>query len=88
MGICRIEKPQLITTPLTTQSHTAMKRIEHKNITSAKAIATAFGAVTFKGTTENCQVMRFYDNLGEAMGHIYASYNSRYERVFIVRYSA
>lgn len=65
-----------------------MKRIEHKDIKSAIAIATTFGAVNFKGTTANCEIMRFYNELGESMGHIYASFNSRYEKVFIVRFSA
>jgi hypothetical protein len=57
--------------------------------TEASAILTAksFGAINFKGTTENCQVLTFSDINGVRLGHIYASYNENFTKVYRVRYN-
>lgn len=60
----------------------------HKTIQEAKREAINAGAVTFRGTVENCNTMTFYDKEGERLGHLYASYDYGSKRIYKVRHNA
>jgi hypothetical protein len=63
------------------------KEITYNTESSAVLTAKSYGATKFEGSTENCGILRFCDNNGDRMGHIYASYNQDYQKVYRVRYN-
>jgi len=63
------------------------KEITYNTESSAILIAKSYGATQFEGTTENCGILKFADKHGDRLGHIYASYNQDYQKVYIVRYN-
>jgi hypothetical protein len=60
---------------------------EYTNEANAIESMKLNGAVKFIGSTKDCNILAAYDINGDRMGHCYATYNDKFVKVWITRYS-
>jgi hypothetical protein len=65
----------------------AIRATEYTSEANAIESMKLNGAVKFIGSTEDCNILAAYDINGDRMGHCCATYNDKFVKVWITRYS-